>query len=65
MKFAALAALTFTLIACQPRTSKLAVYYDVPEFHLISQDGQPFDSKLVEGKIWVAELIYTNFAGAC
>lgn len=65
MKFAVLAALTVTLAACIARTSSLPVYYDVPEFQLTAQDGQPFDSKVLAGKIWVADFIYTTCPGPC
>ena len=65
MKLAVLAALTFTLAACLSRKSSLPVYYDVPEFQLIAQDGQPFDSKVLAGKIWVADFIYTTCPGPC
>jgi protein SCO1/2 len=65
MKFVVLAALTFSLAACLPRKSSLPVYYDVPEFQLIAQDGQPFDSKVLAGKIWVADFIYTTCPGPC
>ena len=65
MKFAVLAALSFTLAACLARKSSLPVYYDVPEFQLIAQDGQPFDSKVLAGKIWVADFIYTTCPGPC
>lgn len=65
MKFAVLAALFFTLASCVPHSSSLPVYYDVPEFQLIAQDGQTFDSKVLAGKIWVADFIYTNCPGPC
>jgi len=65
MKLVVLAALTFALAACLARKSTLAVYYDVPEFQLIAQDGQPFDSKVLAGKIWVADFIYTSCPGPC
>jgi protein SCO1/2 len=65
MKFVVLAALSFTLIACHPRTSSLPIYYDVPEFDLIAQDGQAFHSKVLRGKIWVADFIYTTCPGPC
>lgn len=65
MKFVVPAALAFTLTACQPRTSSLPVYSDVPEFELIAQDGQPFQSKVLRGKIWVADFIYTTCPGPC
>jgi len=66
MKFAVLAAFVLSLTSCIPRsTASLPVYYDVPEFQLTSQDGQPFDSKVLAGKIWVADFIYTTCPGPC
>lgn len=65
MKAVVLAGFLLTLIACGPRKSPLQVYYDVPEFQLTSQDGQPFDSKVLREKIWVADFIYTTCPGPC
>jgi len=65
MKFVVTAAFLLTFLACGPRQSSLQVYYDVPEFQLTSQDGQPFDSKVLRGKIWVADFIYTTCPGPC
>jgi len=65
MKFVVTAAFLLTLLACGPRQSSLQVYYDVPEFQLTSQDGQPFDSKVLRGKIWVADFIYTTCPVPC
>jgi protein SCO1 len=65
MKLVVLAALSLTLIACGPHQSALQVFYDVPEFQLTAQDGQPFDSKVLRGKIWVADFIYTTCPGPC
>ena len=65
MKFVVLAAFALTLNSCVPHKSSLQVYYDVPEFQLTAQDGQPFDSKVLLGKIWVADFIYTTCPGPC
>ncbi|HYL37854.1 MAG TPA: SCO family protein [Bryobacteraceae bacterium] len=66
MKWAVLAGLlAFGLISCSKQSSSLQVYYDVPEFHLVAQDGQPFDSQALAGKIWVADFIYTTCPGPC
>jgi protein SCO1/2 len=65
MKFVVLAAFSLTLIACGSHQSSLQVYYDVPEFQLTTQDGQPFDSAVLRGKIWVADFIYTTCPGPC
>jgi protein SCO1/2 len=66
MKFGVLASLlAFALVSCYQPKSSLQVYYDVPEFQLTAQDGQPFDSKALAGKIWVADFIYTTCPGPC
>jgi protein SCO1/2 len=65
MKFAVFAGLCLILIACFPRNSSLPVYYGVPLFDLIAQDGQPFNSRVLRGKIWVADFIYTTCPGPC
>ena len=66
MKVVAVLALVLALSACGiERKSSLRIYYDVPGFQLTAQDGQPFDSKILEGKIWVADFIYTTCPGPC
>ncbi|HWY47093.1 MAG TPA: SCO family protein [Bryobacteraceae bacterium] len=65
MKFAVLSALIFSLTACIRHTSSLPVYYDVPAFDLIAQNGEPFHSGVLAGKIWVADFIYTTCPGPC
>src|SRR5579871_2274405 len=57
-------ALTLLLAACRPE-QPLPVYWQVPEFQLTSQNGQPFDSKSLAGHIWVADFIYTTCPGPC
>jgi protein SCO1/2 len=65
MKLAVLLTFTFVLAACIHHSSSLPIYYDVSEFQLTAQDGQPFDSKVLTGKIWVADFIYTTCPGPC
>jgi len=65
MKFVVVTALCVMLGACAWRSSALPVFFDVPDFHLTAQDGQPFDSKVLTGKIWVADFIYTTCPGPC
>jgi len=66
MKLVVILALTLALAACiHSKSSSLAIYYNVPEFQLTAQDGQPFDSKVLAGKIWVADFIYTTCPGPC
>jgi len=43
----------------------LPAYGTVPAFELINQDGQPFGSVQLAGKIWIADFIFTNCPGPC
>jgi protein SCO1/2 len=43
----------------------LPSYGRVPEFQLTAQNSQPFDSRVLSGKIWVADFIFTNCPGPC
>lgn len=71
MKLASSAAFAALLLACSgcrshPRdTAELADFGAVPRFRLIAQDGQPFDSSVLEGKIWVADFFFTTCNGPC
>jgi protein SCO1/2 len=51
--------------ACTNPASKLPDYGAVPEFHMTNSHGQPFDSRQLAGKVWVADFIYTNCPAAC
>lgn len=37
----------------------------VPPFELVNQDGQPFGSAQLAGKIWIADFIFTTCPGPC
>jgi protein SCO1/2 len=37
----------------------------VPQFQLTNQDGQPFGSAQLSGKIWIAGFIFTTCPGPC
>lgn len=43
----------------------LPSYGAIPPFHLVNQDGQPFDSEQLAGKIWIADFIFTTCPGPC
>jgi len=47
------------------RRAPLPVFGQIPDFQLISQTGEPFDRKSLNGKIWVADFIYTHCPGPC
>jgi protein SCO1 len=59
------AALIVTMTACSQHTPSLDVFGDIPQFELVAQDGQPFHSQALAGKIWVADFIYTTCPGPC
>src|ERR1700722_7150048 len=65
MKFLAVAALAVALVGCSGRVTPLQILGEVPQFELVSQDGQLFDSRTLAGKIWVADFIYTTCPGPC
>ena len=47
----------------QPK--RLDKYYQISDFKLTDQDSQPFSRKDLAGKVWIADLIFTQCAGAC
>lgn len=58
-----LAVLCLASLGCSTRA--LPVYGQVPDFHLLSQTGAPFDRQSLNGKIWIADFIFTNCTGSC
>jgi protein SCO1/2 len=40
-------------------------YGTVPEFRLTNQNGQPFGSAELKGKIWIADFVFTSCPGPC
>jgi protein SCO1/2 len=60
----AIAAVALFCAACSA-PPPLTVMYELPPFQLTSQDGQPFDSKSLEGHVWVADFVYTTCPGPC
>jgi len=55
----------WSLIRPQPTASSLPVYGVVPDFTLIDQNRQPLRRADLEGKIWIANFIYTNCPDEC
>jgi protein SCO1/2 len=43
----------------------LPTYNRLPDFELVNQDAQPFGSKELIGKIWIADFIFTTCRGPC
>lgn len=62
-RHALVASVVLTLAACAHR--QLPVLGQIPPFRLTSQDGRPFDSASLAGKVWVADFIFTTCPGPC
>lgn len=43
----------------------IANYGTVPQFELTNQDGKAFGSAQLQGKIWIADFIFTSCPGPC
>jgi protein SCO1/2 len=41
------------------------VYQQLPDFTLTAEDGRPFARHQLDGKVWVADFVFTRCAGAC
>jgi len=60
----ALACLLLLLTGCAD-VKPLPVLGQVPQFQLTRDTDQPFDSRTLDGHIWVADFIYTTCDGPC
>lgn len=47
------------------RQRSVSSYGSVPSFQLTNQNGQPFGSAQLNGKIWIADFIFTTCRGPC
>jgi len=64
-RFAALSALLLACSSCRSHGPALGDWGVVPHFSLTSQNGQPFDSSVLMGRIWVADFFFTSCPGPC
>lgn len=64
MKYLAALAL-LSLVACAPRSDSLPVMGQVPQFNLVAETGEPFDSHSLDGHNWVANFVFTLCTGPC
>lgn len=64
MRLLLVPALLMALAGCR-QEQPLPVYWQIPAFQLMSQSGEPFDSKSLAGSVWVADFIYTTCPGPC
>jgi protein SCO1/2 len=65
MRLFAVFVLALAGITACARHPALDVFGSIPQFDLVAQDGQPFHSQVLSGKIWVADFIYTTCPGPC
>ena len=47
------------------RQRTVSSYGTVPSFQFTNQNGQPFGSPQLAGKIWIADFVYTTCPGPC
>jgi cytochrome oxidase Cu insertion factor (SCO1/SenC/PrrC family) len=47
------------------RARTISSYGTVPSFQLVNQNGQPFGSAQLLGKVWIADFIFTSCPGPC
>jgi protein SCO1 len=47
------------------RSTPLPVFGQIPRFELTAQTGLPFDSREIDGHIWVANFVFTTCPGPC
>ena len=57
--------LPLLLLAACAKPKPLPVLGQVPQFQLTQSTDQPFDSRSLDGRIWVANFIYTTCDGPC
>ncbi|WHX98968.1 SCO family protein [Neobacillus sp. DY30] len=53
------------LSACGQKGIENPLDYPVNDFNAVTQDNKPFEKKNLDGKIWVADFIFTNCADVC
>lgn len=51
--------------ACSYNKPQMPVLGTLPEFHLVNEKGNEFGLKNLQGKVWVANFIFTSCAGTC
>jgi protein SCO1 len=53
------------LSACGQKGIENPLDYPVNDFNAVTQDNKPFEKKNLDGKIWIADFIFTNCADVC
>src|SRR5437667_3712423 len=57
--------LLLALAGCARREPPLPVLGSVNGFELTSETGEPFSRQSLDGKVWVADFIFTTCSGPC
>jgi protein SCO1/2 len=60
-----LAVASLAIVSRTDRLPPLERLGTVPPFHLLDQQGNPFTASDMEGKVWVADFIFTRCRGTC
>jgi protein SCO1 len=60
-----LSMVTLLLSACGQKGIEYPLDYPVNDFSAVTEENKPFDKKNLDGKIWVADFIFTNCADVC
>jgi protein SCO1/2 len=61
-----LPAMAAVLAGCARMSDPLPAFNTVPDFQLVSQSGERFDSQTeLRGKLWIADFIFTTCTGPC
>jgi protein SCO1/2 len=63
-RLCSLAAFVFAS-ACTDPALKLPEYGTIPQFTMTDSEGHPFTAKALDGKVWIADVIYTNCPAEC
>jgi protein SCO1 len=57
--------LVLLVAACSKPAPELRVYGTLPAFRLTSDEGKPFGSEELRGRVWVADFIFTRCPTVC
>ena len=60
----AIVVILWCLTACT-RPQSLPILGQVPQFNLVAETGEPFDSRSLDGHNWVANFVFTLCTGPC
>src|SRR5947209_12094926 len=65
MRFFISVGLALLFAAACNRASEIPIFYTLPNFSLIDQNGSRVTLHDLAGKVWVADFIFTNCGGTC